>query len=280
MHVLPSGITFTKEIPESLYHRDSAQVCPFPVSWGKEKRGYEPVTDGILKKSNVTLPEEIALNELQDTTETKRLRTKMVQSQLADQGITDPRVLVAMEKVPRHWFCPLGTSPEDAYGDYPLPIGWGATISQPWIVADMLQQLQLTGSEFVLEVGTGSGYNAALLGQLARSVITVEIVPELAVQSREVLKRGGFTNVVVHQGDGSLGWSGASPYDAIIVTAGAPAVPEVLANQLSLGGRMVIPVGDRQSQQLHIIRKTTNGFSLTVHSRCRFVPLHGQEGWQ
>ncbi len=218
--------------------------------------------------------------ELHDTAETKRLRTQMVQLQVADQGITDPRVLVAMEKVPRHWFCPPGTSLQDAYGDHPLPIGWGATISQPWIVADMLQQLQLTGNEFVLEVGTGSGYNAALLGQLAQSVITVEIVPELAMRAKEVLHRSNYTNVIVHHGDGSLGWAASSPYHAIIVTAGAPAVPEVLANQLSIGGRMVIPVGDRQTQQLHILRKTATGLLLTVHSRCRFVLLHGQEGWQ
>ena len=218
--------------------------------------------------------------ELHDTSWIKMLRERMVQLQLADRGINDPRVLSAMRDVPRHWFCMPGTTDEDAYGDYPLPIGWGQTISQPLMVADMLQQLRLSGDETVLEVGTGSGYNAALLSRLARSVVSLDIVPELAERARELLHRSGFGNVEVHSADGSLGWPAAAPYDGIVVTAGAPVIPSALREQLRVGGRLVIPVGDLSMQTLMVVQRTAGGYRQEEHSGCRFVPLRGKGGWQ
>ncbi len=218
--------------------------------------------------------------ELCDTQGTKMLRDSMVQLQLACRGIDDPRVLAAMREVPRHWFCLPGTTDEDAYGDYPLPIGRGQTISQPLMVADMLQQLQLSGDETVLEVGTGSGYNAALLSRLARRVVSLEIVPELAEKAQEILHRGGFGNVEVHCADGSLGWPAAAPYDGIVVTAGAPVIPAALREQLRVGGRLVIPVGDFSIQTLLVVRRTAEGVRQEEHGGCRFVPLRGKGGWQ
>ena len=149
--------------------------------------------------------------EWNDTPRTKRLRDRMVREQLQSRGIKDPRVIAVMKEVPRHWFCSAGISEEEAYGDFPLPIGWGQTISQPLMVADMLEQMRLTGTETVLEIGTGSGYNAALLSRLAQRVVSLEILPELAELSRQRLIRGGFDNVEVHQADGTLGWAAAAP---------------------------------------------------------------------
>lgn len=217
---------------------------------------------------------------LRDTPETLMLRERMVRLQLAGRGIVDERVLSVMGKVPRHGFCLRGTSDEDAYGDYPLSIGWGQTISQPLIVADMLQLLQLSGRETVLEVGTGSGYNAALLSQLVRRVVSLEIVSELAARARNLLRCGGFDNVEVILADGSLGWPSASPYDAIVVTAGAPVIPATLKEQLRPGGRLVIPVGDLALQQLIVVQRTEEGFQTETHGGCRFVPLQGKYGWQ
>ena len=222
---------------------------------------------------------EIIPEKLVDTPETILLRKRMVETQLRTKCIVDQRILSQMEAVPRHWFCLPGTPSEHAYGDYPLPVGWGATISQPWMVAYMLEALNLTGDEVVLEIGTGSGYNAALLSGLARSVISLEIVPELAMRSQQLLQYIGYHNVTVHQSDGSIGWSSSSPYDAIIVTAGAPDIPESLARQLRIGGRLVIPAGNRELQQLQLAEKTSSGLTLTLLSGCRFVPLLGQEGW-
>lgn len=217
--------------------------------------------------------------KMPDTKETRLLRKCMVQVQLEGRGITDQRVLSVMGEVPRHWFCLPGTSTSDAYGDYPLSIGWGQTISQPLMVADMLQHLQLSGSETVLEVGTGSGYNAALLSQLANRVISLEIVPELVDQSRDLLRRGGFSNVEVIQADGSQGWLPAAPYDAVVVTAGAPIVPAALKEQLSIGGRLVIPVGSKMQQRLLVVQRAGAGFTVGDYGECRFVPLHGKYGW-
>lgn len=213
-----------------------------------------------------------------DSAEAVVLRERMVRLQLAGRGIHDPRVLAAMEEVPRHWFCAAATALEDAYGDYPLPIGWGQTISQPWIVADMLQCLQLTGVERVLEIGTGSGYNAALLSRLAGWVLSLEVIPALAERARAILQDRGFS-VQVLVADGSLGWPAEGPYDAIVVTAGAPAVPEALKAQLGIGGRLVIPVGDRSVQQLLVLRRTVAGFVQEERGACRFVPLTGVQGW-
>ena len=218
--------------------------------------------------------------ELRDTHETKLLRERMVRFQLAGRRNFDPRVLFAMGKVPRHWFCSPGTSDDAAYGDHPLPIGFGQTISQPLMVAEMLQQLQLSENETVLEVGTGSGYNAALLSHLAFRVVTLEIVPELAAMSREVLRCGGFNNVEVILADGSIGWPSEAPYEAIVVTAGAPVIPAALKEQLRYGGRLVIPVGDLALQQLFVVRRTAEGYQVGEHGGCRFVPLQGKYGWK
>ena len=217
--------------------------------------------------------------DLPDTAGTKWLRRRMVRQQLADRGIVDSRVLAVMGKVPRHWFCLPGTPDEAAYGDYPLYIGFGQTISQPLMVADMLQLLQLSGQEKVLEVGTGSGYNAALLGQLAGRVISLEIVPALAERAQKLLQSGGFDNVEVIVADGSSGWPAAAPFDAIIVTAGAPFIPDKLKEQLRVGGRLVIPVGDLLQQQLLVVQRTEKGFRMGEHGGCRFVPLQGEYGW-
>jgi len=149
------------------------------------------------------------------------------------------------------------------------------------MVADMLQQLQLSGQETVLEIGTGSGYNAALLSRLAHRIVTLEIIPELAEKARELLRHAGCGNVEVISADGSMGWAGATaPYDAMIVTAGAPVIPEALKEQLRVGGRLVIPVGDMGLQQLLVVVRTSDGFHVREHGGCRFVPLKGKYGWQ
>ena len=206
-------------------------------------------------------------------------RARMVQEQIAARGVRDPRVLAAMAAVPRHLFVP----PEQrrwAYADGPLPIGHGQTISQPYIVARMSELLGLQGDEKVLEVGTGSGYQAAVLGHLAREVHTVERVPELAEQAAARLAALGLDNVQVHLADGTLGWPPAAPYDAILVAAAAPEAPPSLLNQLALGGRLVIPVGDRYQQFLERwTRVGPDDFRRERFEPVAFVPLIGEEGW-
>ena len=192
--------------------------------------------------------------------------------------IKDKRVLAAMARVPRERFVP----PEKrhlAYEDRPLPIGLEQTISQPYIVALMTQALGLTGREKVLEIGSGSGYQAAMLGELARVVITVERLPALAESASKILKSLGYTNVVVHLAQETLGWPGEAPYDAIIATAGAPGIPPDLLSQLAIGGRLVIPVGSRYLQELYKItrRKTKN--KIEDLGGCCFVSLIGQGAW-
>src|SRR6266545_3205586 len=177
------------------------------------------------------------------------LRQRMVEEQLRRRGIHDQRVLEAMQIVPRHLFVP-DTWRAQAYEDMPLPIGHQQTISQPYIVALMLAALELTGTERVLEVGTGSGYQAALLGWLVKYVYTVEIIPELAQSAREVLAQLGYENVAVVAANGSIGWKAGAPYDAIIVAAASPTVPHPLVEQLQEGGRLVLPVGDFFAQEL------------------------------
>ncbi|MBI4495969.1 MAG: protein-L-isoaspartate(D-aspartate) O-methyltransferase [Deltaproteobacteria bacterium] len=206
-------------------------------------------------------------------------RRNMVEEQLRRRGISDPRVLQAMEKVPRHLFVPPGYEAA-AYEDHPLPIGGGQTISQPYIVAIMTQLLELKGSERVLEIGTGSGYQTAVLAELARSVFTIERLPELLHQSRTVLQRLGYTNIFFRSGDGSLGWPEVAPFDGIVVTAGAPEVPEVLKNQLGEGRRLVIPVGSRYSQTLFQVTRRGESFLEEEVTGCVFVPLVGEFGWQ
>jgi len=205
-------------------------------------------------------------------------RRQMVHHQLANRGVRDPEVLAAMEHVARHEFVPAELL-DLAYADRPLPIGKGQTISQPLIVGMMLEALELSGSERVLEIGTGSGYQAALLGELAADVISVEYVPELAERARTVLERLRYDNVRVVCGDGSRGWPEGAPYDAIIVAAGAPRVPAPLTTQLGEGGRLVIPVGDEWGQNLSRVRRRDGELSSEQLTGCAFVPLLGEHGW-
>jgi protein-L-isoaspartate(D-aspartate) O-methyltransferase len=205
-------------------------------------------------------------------------RRDMVDRQLRKRDIRSPRVLEAMSSVPRHLFVP----PEhmgDAYTDSPLPIGTGQTISQPYMVAAMAEALLLEGSEKVLEIGAGSGYQAAVLSLLAREVIAVESYPVLADAARIRLARLGYNNVRVETGDGSLGWPPDAPYDAILVTAGAPDVPPPLIDQLAEGGRLVIPVGSAKQQELLRILKREGRTTQESLIACRFVPLLGLFGW-
>uniref|UniRef100_A0A7C3Z2U4 Protein-L-isoaspartate O-methyltransferase n=1 Tax=Desulfobacca acetoxidans TaxID=60893 RepID=A0A7C3Z2U4_9BACT len=205
-------------------------------------------------------------------------RRTMVETQIRRRGVTDPRVLAAMSKVPRHLFVPRHLW-EQAYSDYPLPIGENQTISQPYIVALMTEALELTGGEKVLELGTGSGYQAAILAELAAQVYTIERIPSLARSAEQVLTSLGYTNVHVRLADGTLGWPEEAPFDAILVTAGAPKVPPPLVEQLALGGRLVIPVGDRYTQTLTRVRLTQEGLQQEYLGGCRFVKLIGKHGW-
>ena len=203
----------------------------------------------------------------------------MVRQQLESRGITDSRVLEAMRRVPRHLFVPAAGRAE-AYGDFPLPIGHGQTISQPYIVAVMTQALGLRGSERVLEIGTGSGYQAAVLAELAGSVYTIERVAELATAARMILNELGYHSVHFATGDGSEGWAAHAPYDAILVTAAAPRVPPALEAQLADNGVLVVPVGEnRWSQTLVTVRRTGGHLSRSEGIGCRFVPLVGAGGF-
>ena len=205
-------------------------------------------------------------------------RRLMVERQIRKRGVTDERVLQAMATVPRHEFVPAFWM-NQAYADEPLPIGHGQTISQPYIVAAMVASLGLTGSENVLEIGTGCGYQAAVVSLLAREVHTVEIVPDLAQSAAERLKRMGYANVHVHTGDGTIGWPESGPYDAILIAAAAPSVPEPLLLQLADGGRLMAPVGHEDKQELQLTTKHEGKFLLKQGGPCRFVPLIGQHGW-
>ena len=195
----------------------------------------------------------------------------MVDEQLRARGIRDSRVLDAMSRVPRHLFVPESER-DEAYGDHPLPIGLGQTISQPYIVAFMSEALGLTGGERVLEIGTGSGYQAAVLGELAARVYTIEIVPELARRARAVLDELGYTNIHTREGDGYRGWPEAAPFTKIIVTAAPPEIPQALVDQLAVGGIMVVPVG-RGDQMLTVIRKNEDGVAIRETLPVRFVPM-------
>jgi protein-L-isoaspartate(D-aspartate) O-methyltransferase len=205
-------------------------------------------------------------------------REAMVQSQIEARGVTDPRVLAALRTVPRELFVPAGLA-ETAYEDRALPIGSDQTISQPYIVAVMTQALNLTSSSRVLEVGTGSGYQAAVLSQLAREVTTIERRPELAEEARARLAVLRCDNVRVVVGDGTAGYPDGAPYDGILVTAGSPQVPEPLTAQLADGGRLVIPVGTAREQDLITIERSGDRLTRTAGERCIFVPLVGAHGW-
>jgi len=205
-------------------------------------------------------------------------RQAMVRDQLKRREITDSRVLWAMGDTPRHLFVPTEWR-ADAYSDRPLPIGAGQTISQPYMVALMLQHLALQGTERVLEIGTGSGYQTALLCQLAAQVYSLEYVSELATQAETALSQLGYQDVQIIVGDGGLGLPAYAPYDGIVVAAAAPKAPLSLLAQLANGGRLVVPVGTSTQQELRCITKHTEGYDEQRSVRCRFVPLRGQEGW-
>jgi protein-L-isoaspartate(D-aspartate) O-methyltransferase len=207
-----------------------------------------------------------------------RDREAMVQTQIAARGVKDTRVLDAMRRIPRHRFVPPSAR-ERAYGDYPAPIGYGQTISQPYMVALMTEMLELTPRDRVLEIGTGSAYQAAILSQLAAEVVSVERNEPLADRARTLLEELGCANVTVITGDGTLGYPERAPYDAIIVTAGGPAVPESLKKQLAVGGRLVCPVGSRDVQELITVRRTPERLDEETGISCVFVPLVGAEGW-
>jgi protein-L-isoaspartate(D-aspartate) O-methyltransferase len=205
-------------------------------------------------------------------------RQRMVDSQIAARGVSDARVLEAMRKVPRHVFIPAEYAGA-AYEDRPLPIGYGQTISQPYMVATMTQALLLEGHEKVLEVGTGSGYQAAILAEMVDHVVTLERVPELADRASETIRRLGYVNVEVAVGDGSKGYPPRAPYDGIVVTAGAPAIADVLVEQLAGDGRLVIPVGNSFHQTLTRVTKQPEGKRVERLEGCVFVPLIGEHGW-
>ncbi len=213
-------------------------------------------------------------NKNENTDKFARLRQQMVEYQIRARGVKDPRVLEAMEKVPRHLFVPENLRYE-AYQDEPLPIGYGQTISQPYIVAYMTEQLHLQKGDRVLEIGTGSGYQAAILAELADSVFTVEIVPELSIRAQKVLEALGYRNVQFKIGDGYEGWLEKAPFDAIIVTAAPDHVPQPLIEQLKDGGRLIIPVGDFY-QDLVLIEKKGQKISRKKLLPVRFVPMKGE----
>ena len=202
-------------------------------------------------------------------------RDTMVERQIVARGVKDPAVIRAMRKVPRHRFLP-NPNAAMAYWDGPLPIGPGQTISQPYIVAFMTEALRLFGDEKVLEIGTGSGYQTAVLAEIARDVFSIEIVPSLADHATARLKELGYTNVRVRTGDGRQGWLAAAPFDAILVSASPEQVPQPLLDQLAVGGRMILPLGEKSSQNLVLIRRTENGYERTTLLPVAFVPMTGE----
>jgi protein-L-isoaspartate(D-aspartate) O-methyltransferase len=203
----------------------------------------------------------------------------MVRDQLIPRGINDSRVLSAMRKVPRHWFMEEALWGE-AYSDYPVPIGERQTISQPYIVALMTQALELEGQEKVLEIGTGSGYQTAILAELSRKVYSIERIRSLSQKARRIIDQLKYFNVMLKVSDGTEGWLEEGPFDAIIVTAASPDIPRPLLDQLAVNGRMVIPVGDRYSQSLKKIIRTKEGFQEEDLGGVRFVSLIGEHGWK
>jgi protein-L-isoaspartate(D-aspartate) O-methyltransferase len=205
-------------------------------------------------------------------------RERMVQEQLQARGIADARVLAAMRKLPRERFVD-DSMRERAYEDAPLPIGYGQTISQPYMVARMCELLQLRGGERVLEIGAGSGYQTAVLGELATRVYAVELRAELAKQAERRLRTFGYRNIEIGHFDGTYGWRERAPFDAVVVAAGAPEIPPLLLDQLDDGGRLVIPVGPRQGQRLAIVSRRGDEFTTEWATPCSFVDLVGRYGW-
>ncbi|MBW2574956.1 MAG: protein-L-isoaspartate(D-aspartate) O-methyltransferase [Deltaproteobacteria bacterium] len=209
----------------------------------------------------------------------ERQREEMVRRQIEARGVTDSKVLAAMCKVPRHLFVSEALR-DQAYGDFPLPIGEQQTISQPYIVAEMTQALQPGKEDRILEIGTGSGYQAAILAEIVFRVYTIEKINSLFLNSRKLFDKLHYYNIVTKYSDGTSGWSDESPFDGIIVTAGSPEIPKPLVSQLAVGGRMVIPVGDRYSQELIKLYKDEHGIHKTNLGGCRFVKLVGEYGWK
>ncbi len=205
-------------------------------------------------------------------------RRRMVEDQIAFRGVRDPRVLEALQAIPRHRFIP-GESQPNAYEDRPVGIGCGQTISQPYMVAVMTEWLAVNPEDRILEIGTGSGYQTAVLARLAREVVTVERHAALSETAKTLLEGMGFDNIVFVVGDGTLGWSAGAPYDGILITAGAPRVPQVMLDQLAGGGRLVAPVGGREEQRLVRMTRRGDRFEEEMGIGCRFVPLLGTEGW-
>ena len=206
-------------------------------------------------------------------------RERMVKNQLIPRNITDKDVLRVMGKIHRHLFIEEALEGE-AYNDHPLPIGHKQTISQPYIVALMSQALGLTGTEVTLEIGTGSGYQTAILAELSKKVYTIERIRPLLEKARRLLGNLGYINIRFKTFDGTLGWEEYAPYDAIMVTAGAPKLPEPLIEQLTDGGRMIIPIGDKYSQELFKVIKEKDGYRKENLGGCRFVDLVGVHGWK
>ncbi len=219
------------------------------------------------------------MHDLPELDACREERLLMVEEQLRRRGIRDERVLDAMARVPRHEF----VSPEhrdEAYEDHPIAIGEGQTISQPFVVADMLEALALRPEDVVLEIGTGSGYETAVLAELVRAVYSIERIASLAERARAVLQRLGYNNVTVVHGDGSQGLPEAAPFDAIVVSAAAPHVPKPLMDQLRDGGRLVIPVGSGFAQELQLVRKIGDNSTVLYLDGVRFVPLIGRDGFR
>lgn len=206
-------------------------------------------------------------------------RERMITEQLIPRGIKDPLVLGAFSKVERHKFVPEKFEAA-AYADHPLPVGEGQTISQPYMVALMTEKLALTGRERVLEIGTGSGYQAAILAEIAREVYSIERFEILANNAKVALEELGYKNIRIKVGDGTLGWEECAPFDRIIITAGAPHIPKSLVSQLNAGGKMVLPVGGSFSQVLTLIEKREDEFTAQDICGCVFVPLVGKDGWK
>jgi protein-L-isoaspartate(D-aspartate) O-methyltransferase len=208
-----------------------------------------------------------------------RTRLRMVEEQIVARGIKDQRVIAAMGKVPRHLFVEEALQSQ-GYSDHPLPIGEKQTISQPYMVALMTEALELTGKEKVLEIGTGSGYQTAILAECAAKVFSIERIRLLAIKARKLLLELGYFNIEIKFSDGTFGWLEEGPFDAIMVTAGAPDIPQPLIDQLKVGGRMAIPVGDTFVQDLMRIQKTGDGITKENYGGCRFVRLIGKYGWE
>jgi protein-L-isoaspartate(D-aspartate) O-methyltransferase len=209
----------------------------------------------------------------------EQLRERMVATQIEARGVKDARVLEAMRRVPRHHFVEEALW-ERSYDDHPLPIGEGQTISQPYMVAVMTEALKLKGSEKILEIGTGSGYQTAIIAELSEQVFTIERIDKLTKMARRNLDRLGYTNVVFRTGDGTIGWQDQAPFGGILVTAGAPAVPKFLFQQLAEGGRMVVPIGGMHGQELVVIQKKDGQPVKKRYFGCVFVPLIGKDGWE